>query len=183
MSTKIKGVPPPSISMASAEASSDQVATPGTTRNTLPQNKSSAFTPSKISQKGRINDEPKPQSQTPAASDHSDADKSPSPQTISPVKRMVSTNREGVKSKKKRRSVRKWTKEEDERMRVLVKRFGTRKWSTIGGFLDGRNGKQCRERWHNQLDPNIKKTAWTEDEEVRFFFLFFIFFHLFLIYF
>ena len=49
------------LAMASAEASSDQVATPGTTRNTLPQNKSSAFTPSKILQKGRINDEPKPQ--------------------------------------------------------------------------------------------------------------------------
>jgi hypothetical protein len=77
--------------------------------------------------------------------------------------------REGAaKVKKKRRTVRKWTQAEDEQMRVLVDRFGTRKWSTIGGFLEGRNGKQCRERWHNQLDPSIKKSAWTEDEEVRF---------------
>ena len=26
-------------------------------------------------------------------------------------------------------------------------------------------GKQCRERWHNQLRPDIKRDAWTEDEE------------------
>jgi len=31
--------------------------------------------------------------------------------------------------------------------------------------LDGRSGKQCRERWHNHLDPQINKTAWNEDEE------------------
>jgi hypothetical protein len=24
---------------------------------------------------------------------------------------------------------------------------------------------QCRERWHNQLDPNIRKEAWTKEEE------------------
>ena len=26
-------------------------------------------------------------------------------------------------------------------------------------------GKQCRERWHNQLDPNIKKEGWSEEED------------------
>ena len=35
----------------------------------------------------------------------------------------------------------------------------------IGTHLKGRNGKQCRERWHNQLDPTIKKTVWEEEEE------------------
>lgn len=29
----------------------------------------------------------------------------------------------------------------------------------------GRIGKQCRERWHNHLNPNIKKCAWTREEE------------------
>ncbi len=28
-------------------------------------------------------------------------------------------------------------------------------------------GKQCRERWHNQLRPDIKRDAWTEEEEER----------------
>jgi myb proto-oncogene protein len=28
-----------------------------------------------------------------------------------------------------------------------------------------RSGKQCRERWHNHLDPSINKDYWTEKEE------------------
>ena len=31
--------------------------------------------------------------------------------------------------------------------------------------MDGRIGKQCRERWHNQLDPQIKKSVWTPEED------------------
>lgn len=31
--------------------------------------------------------------------------------------------------------------------------------------MNGRIGKQCRERWHNHLNPEINKTAWTELEE------------------
>uniref|UniRef100_A0A4W5PY05 Transcriptional activator Myb n=1 Tax=Hucho hucho TaxID=62062 RepID=A0A4W5PY05_9TELE len=29
----------------------------------------------------------------------------------------------------------------------------------------GRIGKQCRERWHNHLNPEVKKTSWTEEED------------------
>jgi hypothetical protein len=38
----------------------------------------------------------------------------------------------------------------------LVEQFGLRKWSYIAQLLPGRVGKQCRERWHNHLRPNIK---------------------------
>ena len=38
----------------------------------------------------------------------------------------------------------------------LVEQFGLRKWSYIAQMLPGRVGKQCRERWHNHLRPNIK---------------------------
>ena len=31
------------------------------------------------------------------------------------------------------------------------------KWSVIATHLPGRIGKQCRERWFNHLDPNVKK--------------------------
>lgn len=31
--------------------------------------------------------------------------------------------------------------------------------------LKDRSGKQCRERWHNHLDPSINKSEWTEEEE------------------
>ena len=28
-----------------------------------------------------------------------------------------------------------------------------------------RSGKQCRERWHNHLNPHINRNAWTESEK------------------
>lgn len=31
--------------------------------------------------------------------------------------------------------------------------------------MPGRIGKQCRERWHNHLNPKIKKIPWSPDEE------------------
>lgn len=38
----------------------------------------------------------------------------------------------------------------------LVEKYGLRKWSHIAQVLPGRIGKQCRERWHNHLRPDIK---------------------------
>ncbi|CAK93288.1 unnamed protein product (macronuclear) [Paramecium tetraurelia] len=58
-----------------------------------------------------------------------------------------------------------WTDEEDFRVIELVQEFGPQKWTQIAQQLDGRIGKQCRERWHNHLNPLIKKTPWEEDEE------------------
>lgn len=59
-----------------------------------------------------------------------------------------------------------WTKEEDEKMMKLVKIYGPKKWSNIAKHLPGRIGKQCRERWHNHLNPAINKEAWTEEEDL-----------------
>jgi hypothetical protein len=42
---------------------------------------------------------------------------------------------------------------------------GTKKWSHIARQLNGRLGKQCRERYYNHLDQNINKSEWTEDED------------------
>ncbi|KAF3614994.1 hypothetical protein FXO38_35363 [Capsicum annuum] len=59
-----------------------------------------------------------------------------------------------------------WTQEEDDKIIELVARYGPTKWSIIAKSLHGRIGKQCRERWHNHLNPNIKKDAWTLEEEL-----------------
>ncbi|KAM0044129.1 putative transcription factor MYB-HB-like family [Helianthus debilis subsp. tardiflorus] len=59
-----------------------------------------------------------------------------------------------------------WSKEEDEVIIRLVEQYGAKKWSTIAQHLPGRIGKQCRERWHNHLNPNINKEAWTQEEEI-----------------
>ncbi|KAM7404445.1 hypothetical protein PAMP_011790 [Pampus punctatissimus] len=75
-----------------------------------------------------------------------------------------------------------WTKAEDEKVEKLhrefdtdlsalliielVGKFGTRHWTLISQQLKGRLGKQCRERWHNHLDPLIKKSSWTNEEDL-----------------
>ncbi|KAK2154147.1 hypothetical protein LSH36_275g02011 [Paralvinella palmiformis] len=58
-----------------------------------------------------------------------------------------------------------WTKEEDDKVLQLVQQYGPKRWTIISKHLKGRTGKQCRERWHNHLNPEIKKCAWTEEED------------------
>ena len=60
-----------------------------------------------------------------------------------------------------------WTKEEDEKVVNLVKQHGMKSWSLIARQFSGRLGKQCRERWYNHLNPDIVKTAWTDEEDQK----------------
>ena len=58
-----------------------------------------------------------------------------------------------------------WTPEEDNMLVELIEKYGPQKWTFIAEHLVGRIGKQCRERWHNHLNPNIKKDQWEDREE------------------
>ncbi|XP_034410644.1 transcriptional activator Myb-like isoform X3 [Cyclopterus lumpus] len=58
-----------------------------------------------------------------------------------------------------------WTHEEDERVLQLVEKYGVKRWSLIAKHLHTRNGKQCRERWHNHLNPTVKKSGWMLEED------------------
>ncbi|KAL7551685.1 hypothetical protein ACHAWF_014870 [Thalassiosira exigua] len=58
-----------------------------------------------------------------------------------------------------------WTAEEDREVRRLVAVHGAKKWTVIASYLPGRVGKQCRERWHNHLNPDISKEAWSAEED------------------
>ena len=49
---------------------------------------------------------------------------------------------------------------------TLVDKYGPRRWSLIASSLPGRIGKQCRERWYNQLDPSINTLPWTDSEDL-----------------
>ena len=57
-----------------------------------------------------------------------------------------------------------WTDQEDNLVRQHVATTGNKKWSKCAHMLIGRTGKQCRERWHNHLDPTINKEPWTDAE-------------------
>nr|GMD63468.1 myb-related protein B-like [Ipomoea batatas] len=60
-----------------------------------------------------------------------------------------------------------WTEEEDRLLIRLVNQYGDRRWSMIATNIVGRAGKQCRERWHNHLRPDIIKKEWWSEEEER----------------
>lgn len=58
-----------------------------------------------------------------------------------------------------------WRPEEDKILIDLVARMGARRWTVIASHIPGRTGKQARERWLNQLSPDLAKRAWTPEED------------------
>ncbi|KAK2075581.1 hypothetical protein QBZ16_001689 [Prototheca wickerhamii] len=54
---------------------------------------------------------------------------------------------------------------EDETIIRLVELHGAKQWTLVASHLKGRLGKQCRERWHNHLNPAIKHGQWTREED------------------
>ena len=65
----------------------------------------------------------------------------------------------------------KWTAEEDEKLKALVKKHGTNgvlSYSNISRDMDFRRSeKQCRERWTNYLDPCVYLGPFTEEEDSK----------------
>ena len=63
-----------------------------------------------------------------------------------------------------------WKAAEDAQLTALVAAAmaerGKVRWPDISQQMGGRSGKQCRERWHNHLTPEVRKDGWTA--EVRF---------------
>ena len=64
-------------------------------------------------------------------------------------------------------NTRKWSTEEDETLYRFVTTCGASNWSKIADCLPRRTSKQCRERWHNHLDPCIERIEWTEEEDEK----------------
>ncbi|BFI25802.1 protein Mp4R-MYB1 [Marchantia polymorpha subsp. ruderalis] len=58
-----------------------------------------------------------------------------------------------------------WSVEEDKRLNWAVSLHGARKWKQIANHVPGRTDIQCRERWCNVLNPDIKLDTWTEEED------------------
>jgi hypothetical protein len=62
-----------------------------------------------------------------------------------------------------------WLKQEDDMLLSLVQLLQPKKWTHIAKELNQalyggsivKTPKQCRERWHNHLNPDLKKGNWT----------------------
>jgi hypothetical protein len=63
-----------------------------------------------------------------------------------------------------------WTEDEDLELKVAVQKHGGMNLNKIAAIVPGRTKSQCKDRWHNALDPKIALTAestgkWTEDDD------------------
>ncbi|KAL7931227.1 hypothetical protein V8C35DRAFT_310729 [Trichoderma chlorosporum] len=57
-----------------------------------------------------------------------------------------------------------WSPEESHRLIALVRLMGPQDWVSIASYMASRNAKQCRERYHQNLDPNLRHDPITEEE-------------------
>jgi hypothetical protein len=74
-------------------------------------------------------------------------------------------------------NVRRWKEEEDALLMSVMNVLASssvsssasskqiHNWHTIAVRIPGRTAKQCRERWHSQLDPLISRQPWSANEE------------------
>eukprot|EP00285_Hemiselmis_virescens_P011097 CAMPEP_0173405382 /NCGR_PEP_ID=MMETSP1356-20130122/61755_1 /TAXON_ID=77927 ORGANISM="Hemiselmis virescens, Strain PCC157" /NCGR_SAMPLE_ID=MMETSP1356 /ASSEMBLY_ACC=CAM_ASM_000847 /LENGTH=397 /DNA_ID=CAMNT_0014366181 /DNA_START=98 /DNA_END=1287 /DNA_ORIENTATION=- len=60
-----------------------------------------------------------------------------------------------------------WKNTEDEILKAAVMKYGKNQWSRIASLLSRKSAKQCKARWYEWLDPSIKKTEWTREEDEK----------------
>lgn len=60
-----------------------------------------------------------------------------------------------------------WRNTEDEILKAAVMKYGKNQWSRIASLLHRKSSKQCKARWFEWLDPSIKKTEWSREEEEK----------------
>jgi hypothetical protein len=60
---------------------------------------------------------------------------------------------------------RKFTPEEDMKLRALVESFGSTSWDEIARFLPQRSPRQCRDRYKNYLLESLVTQPWTPEED------------------
>ena len=60
---------------------------------------------------------------------------------------------------------RKFTAEEDQKIRQLVQEYGAKQWDVIAKQLNNRTARQCRDRWKHYLSPSVIHREWTLEED------------------
>ena len=56
---------------------------------------------------------------------------------------------------------------QDEILKAAVMKYGKNQWSRIASLLHKKSAKQVKARWYEWLDPSIKKTEWSREEEEK----------------
>ncbi|GMI09032.1 hypothetical protein TrVE_jg12365 [Triparma verrucosa] len=77
------------------------------------------------------------------------------------------SSRRRSSSEKNATTPRRWTKQEDEKLRSAVAAVGPQNWKTIAQDFMGnqRSDVQCLHRWQKVLQPGLVKGPWTKEED------------------
>ncbi|KAH8983671.1 pre-mRNA splicing factor component-domain-containing protein [Lactarius hatsudake] len=60
-----------------------------------------------------------------------------------------------------------WKNTEDEVLKAAIAKYGKNQWARISSLLVRKTPKQCKARWYEWLDPSIKKTEWSKEEDEK----------------
>ena len=59
-----------------------------------------------------------------------------------------------------------WTPDQDRRLTEAIGNLGAQSWSSVAALIEGKSGKQCRERWINHINPAIRREPWSAAEDM-----------------
>lgn len=60
-----------------------------------------------------------------------------------------------------------WKNSEDEILKAAVQKYGKQQWARVASLLNRKTAKQCKARWHEWLDPSVRKVEWSREEEEK----------------
>ena len=60
-----------------------------------------------------------------------------------------------------------WKNSEDEILKAAVQKYGKQQWARVASLMNRKSAKQCKARWHEWLDPSVRKVEWSREEEEK----------------
>jgi pre-mRNA-splicing factor CDC5/CEF1 len=60
-----------------------------------------------------------------------------------------------------------WTNIEDEILKAAISKYGLNQWARVSSLLARKTPKQCKARWSEWLDPQIRKIEWSKEEDEK----------------
>ncbi|KAJ4367385.1 Pre-mRNA-splicing factor cef1 [Neocucurbitaria cava] len=60
-----------------------------------------------------------------------------------------------------------WSNVEDEVLKAAISKYGLNQWARCASLLAKKTAKQCKARWSEWLDPTLKKTEWSREDDEK----------------
>ncbi|KAL3796470.1 hypothetical protein ACHAWO_011342 [Cyclotella atomus] len=60
-----------------------------------------------------------------------------------------------------------WKNSEDEILKAAVMKYGKQQWARVASLLNRKSAKQCKARWNEWLDPSVRKSEWSREEDEK----------------